>query len=125
VYGESRKKKRRLCGEDYGKIGYIELEGVGKDRGASMDGRGAKGGILVGSTTWFGEEKVSKYKDDSQADRVCRQSMGRVEGSRSVKEWDSEVCVWDEGSKEEGAQEVEIVHQQTGEQKSAQMKGKL
>jgi hypothetical protein len=76
-----------------------------------MDGRGAKGGILVGSTTWFGEEEVSKCKDDSQADGVCRQSMGRVEGLRSVREWDSEVCVWEEGSKEEGAQEVEIVHQ--------------
>jgi hypothetical protein len=49
-----------------------------------------------------------------------------VEGSRNVKEWDSKVCVWDEGSKEEGAQEVEIVHQhQTGEQKSAQMEGKV
>jgi hypothetical protein len=85
VYGESRKEKRRLCGEDYGKIGYVELEGVRKDRGASMDGRGAKGGILVGSTTWFGGEEVSKY--DSRANGVCRQSMGRVEGSKSVREW--------------------------------------
>jgi hypothetical protein len=70
VYGESRKKKRRLYGEDYGKIGYVELEGVGKDRGTSMDGRGAKGGILVGSTTWFEGEEVSKYKNDSRADGV-------------------------------------------------------
>jgi hypothetical protein len=86
VYGKSRKKKRRLCGEDYVKIGYVELEGVGKDKSASMDGRGAKGGILVGSTTWFGGEEVSKCKDDSQADGVYKQSIGRVEGSRSVRE---------------------------------------
>jgi hypothetical protein len=34
--------------------------------------------------------------------------------------------VWDEGSKEEGAQKVEIVYQQqTSEQKDAQIKGKV
>jgi hypothetical protein len=46
--------------------------------------------------------------------------------AQGVLKWDSEVCVWDEGSKEKGAQEVEIVHQQqTGEQKGAQIKSKV
>jgi hypothetical protein len=36
--------------------------------------------------------------------------VGRVEGSKSVKKRRGEMCVWDEGNKEEKAKKVEVVY---------------
>jgi hypothetical protein len=57
---------------------------------------------------------------------VCGQSVGRMEGSRGVRELRSEVCVWDESCKKEGAKEMEVMYQQqASKQKGIQMEGQI
>jgi hypothetical protein len=54
---------------------------------------GLREGFLVGSTTRVRGKEVFKNRNDKGTNRVCGQSVGRIEGSRGVKKWRSEVCV--------------------------------
>jgi hypothetical protein len=58
------------------------LKGVEQGRGEKYVG---KVGVLVGSTTRVKGKEVSKYTNDRGTNKVCEQSVGRMEGSRGVR----------------------------------------